>query len=175
MTGKTLSFRNACAEDAAFILSLRTDTEKSRYLSAVSADIADQKAWLARYAQADDQAYFIIEYQGEPIGTVRLYNPLGDSFCWGSWILKDTRPGHAAMESALMVYAYGIDHLGFKGAHLDVRKGNERVWRFHERFGARRVAETAEDYLYRLDGEAIQVSRHRYRRFLDGNVQVEFL
>ncbi|GAB1233420.1 hypothetical protein UT4_18870 [Ferrigenium sp. UT4] len=156
-------------------MSLRTDTEKSRYLSAVSADIADQKAWLARYAQADDQAYFIIEYQGEPIGTVRLYNPLGDSFCWGSWILKDTRPGHAAMESALMVYAYGIDHLGFKGAHLDVRKGNERVWRFHERFGARRVAETAEDYLYRLDGEAIQVSRHRYRRFLDGNVQVEFL
>src|SRR5690606_12411597 len=136
VVGKTLAFRNAEVKDAAFILSLRTDAEKSRYLSAVSGELAEQEAWLERYAEADDQAYFIIEYQDEPIGTVRLYDPQGDSFCWGSWILHSSRPGQAAMESALMVYAYAIDHLGFTAAHFDVRKGNERVWQFHERFGA---------------------------------------
>lgn len=141
VVGKTLSFRDASLDDAAFILSLRTDTEKSRYLSAVSGELAEQQAWLERYALSDNQAYFIIGNQGAPIGTVRLYDPQGESICWGSWTLHSSRPSHAAMESALMVYAYAIDHLGFAAAHFDVRKGNERVWRFHERFGAKRVAE----------------------------------
>ena len=175
VVGKTLTFRNADVEDAAFILSLRNDSEKSRYLSPVSAAVADQQAWLKRYAAADDQAYFIIEYQGESIGTVRLYDPQGDSFCWGSWILKNTRPSHAAMESALMVYAYAIDHLGFKSAHFDVRKGNERVWQFHERFGAYRTAEDEVDYFYAIDSEVIAASRKRYQRFLAGSVSVGFL
>lgn len=135
MTGRTLSFRDATADDAAFMLALRTHADKARYLSAVSGELAEQQAWLERYAQADDQTYFVIELQGQPMGTVRLYDAQGDSFCWGSWVLKDGCPSHVAMESALMVYAYAIDHLGFKAAHFDVRKGNERVWRFHERFG----------------------------------------
>lgn len=175
IVGKTLVFRDACVTDAGFILSLRTDSEKNRYLSAVSGVVIDQQAWLARYALSDEQAYFIIEYQNEPVGTVRLYDPRGESFCWGSWILKNTRPSHAAMESALMVYAYAVDHLGFTSAHFDVRKGNERVWRFHERFGARRVEETDQDYLYRLDSAAIAESRIRYQRFLEGSVEVVFV
>lgn len=173
MWGKTLAFRDARIDDAAFILSLRTDVEKSRYLSAVSGELAEQQAWLDRYAQADDQAYFIIEFQDAPIGAVRLYDPQGDSFCWGSWILAPGSPAFAAMESALMVYAYAVDHLGFTAAHFDVRKGNERVWRFHERFGAQRVAETEHDFFYRLDRESIAASRQRYRRFLAGSVSVE--
>lgn len=172
MVGKTLNFRNAMVDDAAFILSLRTDAEKSRYLSAVSGELAAQQAWLERYAEADDQTYFIIEYQDESIGTVRLYDPQGDSFCWGSWILKNSRPNHAAMESALMVYAYAVDHLGFAAAHFDVRKGNERVWQFHERFGAVRSAESDLDYLYRIEAPAITASRSRYQRFLADSVTV---
>lgn len=132
----------------------------------------DQQAWLERYAQAEDQAYFIIEYQHQPIGTVRLYDPQGESFCWGSWILKNGRPSHAAMESALMVYAYAVDHLGFQAAHFDVRKGNERVWQFHERFGARRNGETDLDYLYVLSLDAIEAARVRYAKFLPAGVTV---
>jgi len=172
--GEILRFRDAKVNDAAFILSLRRDAEKSRYLSVVSGELSEQQAWLQRYAQLEDQAYFIIEFQGEPIGTVRLYDPQGDSFCWGSWILKTGAPSHAAIESALMVYAYALDHLGFTSAHFDVRKGNERVWKFHERFGARRVAETELDFLYQLDHEAIAASRERYRRILSQSVSVVF-
>lgn len=170
--GKTLTFRNVKVQDAAFILSLRTDANKSRYLSTVSGELAEQEAWLARYAESNDQAYFIIEHQNAPIGTVRLYDPQGESFCWGSWILHSSRHSQAAMESALMVYAYAVDHLGFKAAHFDVRKGNERVWQFHERFGAVRTAESEFDYLYRIDDSAIANSRIRYRRFLEGSVKV---
>ncbi len=171
--GKTIHFRDASINDAAFILSLRTDAEKSRYLSAVSGTLADQQVWLDRYAQADDAAYFIIEYQHSPIGTVRLYDPQGESFCWGSWILHSSRPSHAAIESALMVYAYAVDHLGFTAAHLCIRKDNERVWQFHERFGAIRTSKSELDYFYRIDGDAIDAARRRFKRFLDGSVNVD--
>lgn len=171
--GKTLVFRDASVSDAAFILALRTDEKKSRYLSKVSPDRKAQIAWLEDYRRSTNQAYFIIEFEGHDIGTVRLYDPQGESFCWGSWILADSRPKHAAVESALMVYAYATDHLGFTGAHFEVHKRNERVWQFHERMGATRVAETARDYFYRFEQDAIRAARRDCERFLPGGVRVE--
>lgn len=170
--GKTLTFRDATLADAAFILSLRTDEKKGRYLSATTPDLDVQLAWLQAYGQATDQAYFIIEHQSQPIGTVRLYDACGTSFCWGSWILIDGLPAQVAIESALMVYAYAVDHLGFSAAHFDVRKANERVWQFHERFGAQRTGETDQDYLYCLGFDAIQIGRQRYAKFLPAGVTV---
>ena len=172
LRGKSLVFRNATELDAEFILSLRTDSVKSRYLSATSADIEAQKAWLQRYVCADDQVYFMIQSAGRLVGTVRLYNALVDSFCWGSWILASDAPGTAAIESALMVYAYAVDHLGFQGAHFDVRKGNKSVWKFHERFGAVRMGETKEDFLYQIPLAAIQQARSRYAKLLPDGVVV---
>lgn len=172
VVGKTLTFRDASVDDAKFILSLRTDENKSRYLSAVSADLNAQQAWLKDYTNSQNQAYFIIEHQDEPIGTIRLYDAQEDSFCWGSWILKDDRPSQAAMESALMVYSYAVDDLGFQAAHFDVRKGNDRVWKFHERFGAQRISETGLDYFYTLDHQSIQESRITYSKFLPSDVTV---
>lgn len=42
-----------------------------------------------------------------------------------------------------MVYRFALDRLGFDGAHFSVHKANRRVCEFHERFGARKVAEDA--------------------------------
>ena len=170
--GKTLTFRDASVADATFILSLRSDEIKSRYLSAVSADLNVQQTWLEGYAKAENQAYFIIEYQNEPIGTIRLYDAQEDSFCWGSWILKDGRPSQAAMESALMVYSYAVNDLGFQAEHFDVRKGNDRVWQFHERFGAQRISETELDYFYNLSNASIRKSLSTYTKFLPNDVIV---
>ncbi len=58
--------------------------------------------------------------EGCPQGVNRKVRVIG--FCWDSWILKDGRPKHAALESALMVYAYGLDHLGFAGTHFDAAR-----------------------------------------------------
>lgn len=174
--GKTLVFRNVEVSDAPFILSLRTDQIKARHLSQVLPDLQNQETWLEHYATEKDQAYFIIEsMRGELLGTVRLYDQQGESFCWGSWILKDGAPRNAAIESALIVYSYAMDHLGFRASHFDVRKANESVWRFHERFGAKRIGENELDYLYSVDLETIQVARSKYRKFLPENVLIEEL
>lgn len=173
--GKTLIFRNAVATDADFILSLRLDENKSRYLSQTAPEFSRQVAWLNKYTGSNDQAYFIIENKlGVPLGTIRLYDAQNNSFCWGSWILKEGAPKTAAIESALMVYSYAIDHLGFEAAHFDVRKGNENVWRFHERFGAKRVGETESDYLYRIDFENILAARTKYKKYLPEDATVEW-
>lgn len=170
--GKTISFRNAVVDDAEFILSLRTNKSLSKFLSPTGNSIDDQKKWLEKYEKDTGQAYFIIVHNEKKIGTVRLYDAKGISFCWGSWILEKTRPRQAAVESALMVYAYAVDHLGFEKAHFDVRKGNEKVWKFHEKFGAIRTSETEEDYYYELDLENINKSRLRLIDFLPNGVVV---
>jgi RimJ/RimL family protein N-acetyltransferase len=169
-------FRDANNNDAAFILTLRTDSRKSQHLSNTSPKLDLQIAWLEAYAGKSDQAYFIIEnLEREPLGTVRLYDPRDNSFCWGSWILKDGAPQSAAIESALMVYAYAINHLGFSQTHFDVRKGNEKVWRFHERFGAERTGETEQDYLYRIVQGKIIFALKRYKKFLPEPLIIEEL
>lgn len=178
LRGRTLVLRDAGVDDAAFILALRTDAEKSRYLSRVTGEVQSQIDWLRAYRQGGGQAYFIIEDEaGQALGTVRLYDEQGCSFCWGSWILSAQAPSHAAIESALMVYAYAIDVLGFSSAHFQVSQGNERVWRFHERFGAVRVgADTEQDdgqFHYVISAAAIQASRQRYQRYLPHGVTEE--
>jgi RimJ/RimL family protein N-acetyltransferase len=174
VTGKTLVLRDANIGDASFIVAMRTDSRKAKFLSSTSPEINQQIAWLEAYANKTDQAYFIIENRlGEALGLVRIYDARGDSFCWGSWILNDGAPQNAAIESALMVYSYAIDQLGFKNAHFDVRKKNISVWRFHERFGARRTDETELDFFYQIDSERIFIARQRYKKFLPDPLVIE--
>lgn len=172
--GKNLVFRNASLSDAAFIFSLRTDAKKSRHLSSVSDQLSDQEVWLESYALRDNEAYFIIENKaGESLGTVRLYDSVKHSFCWGSWIIKDGAPQSVAIESALMVYVYGLDTLGFRTAHFQVNKENKRVCMFHERFGATRIAENEIEYEYIISNEAISKAMQHYRRYLPLSLTVE--
>ena len=172
--GRTLVLRDAGVADAAFILGLRTDERKARHLSHTPPSLSEQVAWLERYRHSTCEAYFIIEASGgEPLGTVRLYDPQGDSFCWGSWILKDGAPSSAAIESALMVYAYALDSLGFRCAHFQVQRANQRVWAFHERFGAVRVDQDDTEFRYTLSNAAIRASMQRYRRFMPAAATAE--
>lgn len=172
--GRSLVLRDAGVADAAFILGLRTDERKARHLSHTPPSLSEQVAWLERYRESPREAYFIIETSGEEaLGTVRLYDPQGDSFCWGSWILKDEAPASAAIESALMVYAYALDTLHFRCAHFQVQRANQRVWAFHERFGAVRIGQDDTEFRYTLSNAAIRASMQRYRRFLPAAATAE--
>jgi RimJ/RimL family protein N-acetyltransferase len=172
--GHKLLFRDATVADAEFILSLRTDASKNRYLSATSPDLQQQREWLARYAADDSQLYFIIcTLEGQPVGTVRLYDQQGDSFCWGSWIKSDGAPSGFGVESALIIYDYALQ-LGFQRAHFQVSKGNDGVSRFHLRFGAVQVAELDTEYHYQMNNAAIHGALAEYRKFLPDGAQAEF-
>jgi len=174
--GNRLVFRDVSLDDAQFILSLRRDPAKSAYLSPTSPELSAQEEWIRSYQGSCGQAYFIIcDSQMVPLGTVRLYNAIGDSFCWGSWIIKKDAPTYTSIESALIVYSYAIDHLKFSAAHFDVNKHNQSVWAFHERFGARRVKEGVTDFFYEIDLDKILASLKRYKKYLPNPIRVEIV
>lgn len=173
--GHALALRDAQVADAAFIHAQRVHPRNAAQLSATSPQLADQVAWMQRYVLDTRQAYFVIEsLDGRPLGTVRLYDARDASFCWGSWILSEHAAPTAAMESALLVYRYALDTLGFAQSHFQVNRGNLSVQRFHEQFfGAERTAEDETEIHYSASNEALRTALQRWRRFLPAGVRVE--
>lgn len=171
--GKNLQFRQTEPQDAAFVLSLRLDESKSRHISGTDPDVSKQADWIRGVYDDSRQAYFIIEDRdGNSVGTVRLYDPDGTAFCWGSWILGDGKPPSAAIESTLMVYAYGL-FCGFDRSYFDVRRENVKVWQYHERMGAVRVREDGPDYFYSMSGAAISQVLLRYKGRVNDTIAVQ--
>ena len=171
--GRTLVLRNASESDAAFIHGLRTDPIRARHLSATPPALAAQAAWLQHYALDATQAYFIVgdAASGELLGTVRLYGARGPAFSWGSWLLKAGLPARCAIESALMVYRYGLA-LGFASAYFEVRQDNASVWRFHENFGAVRTGAQGDVFLYELSPAALAAALQRRQRYLPDGIRI---
>ncbi len=166
---KHISFRLARVADSEFILSLRLNEHKNKYLSPVDNDLDAQKEWLLRYEGREREKkefYYIIEgVDGRKLGAVRIYDFQGDSFCWGSWILTDDAPSYAAIESALFVYEVGFYQLGFKSSHFDVRKDNTKVFNFHRKFGAVVTREDPENYYLRISKSTYENTKTRYQKF----------
>ncbi|EIX1643024.1 GNAT family N-acetyltransferase [Escherichia coli] len=173
IVGKTIVLRNANQDDAEFIVRVRTDQKKGRFISSTSTDVEQQRDWLKYYESSKGQAYFIIEnYSGERLGTIRMYDQVGDSFCWGSWVIVDNAPAHYAIESALLLYTYALK-LGFAKSHFDVRKGNTSVIKFHERFGAKKTGETELDILFEISKKEIELSLLKYKKYLPDSIEIE--
>ncbi len=82
-------------DDAEFIILIRTDTRKSRYISSTVSDVDLQIQWIKDYKQREAQNkeyYFIaIDENDEKFATYRVYN-IEDDICEiGSWVSK---PGY---------------------------------------------------------------------------------
>jgi RimJ/RimL family protein N-acetyltransferase len=168
--GKSICLRYAEPSDAEFILSLRQDEQLNQFISKTAADLDQQVGWLTGYKERErmgSEHYFIIQLlDGSSVGTVRLYDYRGDSFCWGSWLIKPDAPSYVAIESAINVYEFAFYSLGFKQSHFDVRRGNERVIAFHQRFGAHIIHSDERDHFFIYDRETYEHVRQKYRKFL---------
>jgi RimJ/RimL family protein N-acetyltransferase len=163
-------FRHATVEDSEFLLGLRLDPLRNQNISATSGELKSQILWMESYLKRYNQgceAYFIIEVDGQPQGTLRLYDYLSDqdSFCWGSWIIRPGAPALTAYQSAILVYDLAFGSLKFTRAHFDVRQANISVWKFHEKMGAKLVREDTQDRFYDYTVEEYKMSRIRLKKF----------
>ncbi|WP_265733135.1 GNAT family N-acetyltransferase [Aliarcobacter thereius] len=162
--------RTVTTEDAEFIYNMRQNQNKTKYLSKVSGTVESQKEWIKNYKQREEnqkEFYFIIESKDEEkLGLVRMYDFKEDSFCWGSWLVKEDSPKSTAIESALQIYEFGFYNLGFKKSHFDVRKGNDKVIAFHKRFGAKIVEEDELDYFFNFEKSDYEITKEKYKRYL---------
>lgn len=166
VNGRSIYLRAATSEDAAFVFETRSDEMKSRYLNKIQGTIADQAAWLEKSYADPYQFYFVIcSLAHEPLGLVRLYDQQGDSFCWGSWLIKRGAPSSTAIESALLVYQFALGQ-GFTQSHFEVSAGNDSVINFHQKFGAVETGREGQDIRFRIELPAIQQSMQKFRKFL---------
>jgi RimJ/RimL family protein N-acetyltransferase len=168
--GKNINMRTVETEDAEFIYTMRKNEDKTKYLSKVIGTIESQKEWIKSYKQreeAKEEFYFVIESKDkEKLGLVRMYDFKDESFCWGSWLIKEDAPKSTAIESALQIYEFGFYNLKFQKSHFDVRKGNDKVIAFHQRFGAKIVDEDELDYFFNFEKNDYEITKERYKRYL---------
>lgn len=173
--GANIYLREIIESDAKFILDLRLDSVKNKYLSEISGRLEDQINWIREYKIDQNQAYFIAcDKRGNKLGCVRMYDPIGSSYCWGSWLMISDLSPVISIESALLIYAYG-KYLGFKEARMDVRKDNQFVWRFHEKFAsAELVSETDLDRYYVVNSSSINSMLIKYSNLITVPLNVEY-
>jgi RimJ/RimL family protein N-acetyltransferase len=167
ISGNTIDLRLVELDDAEFILRLRLDERLNQHISATETNVETQVEWLRRYKEREQQGreyYFIVEGKdGEPYGTVRLYDFQQDSFCWGSWIMLPGNPTKA-FESAVLAYQCGFENLGFAKSHFNVDKNNSRVVAFHKRFGAKVVREDETNYYFQASKADFEAAKVRYQK-----------
>jgi RimJ/RimL family protein N-acetyltransferase len=173
--GFAFGLRPLALEDAEFIVELRTDPQRSRFLHPIPPSVEAQRAYVEEYFKRDGDYYFVVERQHENSreGLVAIYNAdlQKRTADWGRWIL---RPGSlASVESALRVYEAVFDHLHLDEVHSQTYVENEPVVSFHDRCCLTRRA-VLPGY-YTVDGIAIDVVEHvltrrdwpRVRQFME--------
>lgn len=109
-------------DDAAFILSLRTDPKLSRFIHPTENDEEMQRAYLRGYKErelAGKDYYFIFFLQEEPVGLARIYNVQEKTFTFGSWLFKDGLPYWVSIAGAIIVREFAFEELG-REKELDV-------------------------------------------------------
>jgi len=165
--GKYINIRFVKIEDAEFILSLRLDNSLNKYLNKTENNIQNQIDYIKKNQKEIDDYYFIIETKEYlPCGTVRIYDIKPNSFSWGSWIISSDAPFNAAIESALLVYDYGFDELGFDNCHFQVLENNIKVVKFHQRFGAKEISRDGDLINFEISKEKFLESRKRFAKYL---------
>ncbi len=170
LEGKTINLRTVESNDAEFIYEMRNNVHKTKYLSTVHGTVQDQIDWIVSYKEREKEQkefYFLIESkEGEKLGLVRVYDLRDNSFCWGSWLIKEGSPKTTAIESAMQIYEFGFYNLGFRHSHFDVRKENIKVIKFHQRFGAKIVNENELDYFFSFNIDDYEKIKTKYVRYL---------
>ena len=168
--GKNINMRTVQVEDAEFIFEMRQNQDKTKYLSKVTGTVESQKEWIKSYKQRENEKkefYFVIELKdSEKLGLVRMYDFQNESFCWGSWLIKENAPKTTAIESALQIYEFAFYKLNFSKSHFEVQKGNDKVIAFHQRFGAKIIYEDEFDYFFNFTKIDYKITKERYKRYL---------
>lgn len=164
LEGKYVNLREVEIDDAAFILSLRCDEKKARFLHKTENNPEKQIKYLKHYKTLDNEWYFIIENKRhEPLGTTRIYNVRENQYTSGSWLMKDGSLPEETLEGALLAGQMAYEVLGGEKDCFDVRKGNKKVIRFHLSGGAKIVGEDEDNYYFEKTKENyLKIKPHYY-------------
>lgn len=135
VNGFGLALRPVRLADAEFIVNLRNSPHALGTVGDSATDTASQEAWLQSYFQRKDDYYFIAERcrDGQPVGTVGVYDICGDTGEWGRWIVVPGIPAGPAI--AWLAFHTCFDLLRLQTVLGHVVESNKPVLAFHKKIG----------------------------------------
>lgn len=153
-SGRFVNLREVRLEDAEFILQLRCDENKARFLHKTDFDLKKQESYIRRYLGLDDEYYFIITDKNHtPIGTIRMYELGKDDFVSGSWLMLSQSSTQQVLEGNYLMLNFAYHALNYRKFRFDVRVENRNVATFHKTMGAVVVAQNELDYFFEANLE----------------------
>ena len=155
--------------DADFIIKLRTDTAKSRYISETDSDVEKQKLWIKEYKKREengDEYYFIaIDENNIEFATYRIYNKRENSIEIGSFVSKpqyDNPINVIKVDVILKTFVFNV--LNYSRLSFEVRKENKSVVNYHKKFNPTLVDEDTLNYYFVLDKEPFLTNSIKFEK-----------
>lgn len=161
-----LQLRTVNEEDAEFILELRTDDKRKRFISATDISIQNQKKWIDSYKSREsskEEYYFIAkDNEGEDFGLYRVYKIESGLPEIGSWIIK---PNYSKVSNTIKldigIKDFVLNKLNFNKLQFEVRKKNFSVYKYHQLFGAIQTNEDDLNYYFILTREKFNENKNK--------------
>jgi len=135
--GTFTKLRSVTSEDAEFILSLRTNSELSRFLNKTENDLPLQQEWIRnQQTRAGDYYFVICKDNNQPVGLVGLYNINDDCSAgeMGRFICAATPVQY--WEAIILLHDFGLDVLGLSKILYRELSENVKVRATTRRFGS---------------------------------------
>lgn len=110
-----LTYRFVNENDSQFIVNLRTDPVKSRYIGNTDDSVENQKEWISKYKEREVKGtdyYFIFYYGSTPAGVTRIYNIENNHFIHGSWVFANNIPPFCSLAAAVIAREIAFETLG---------------------------------------------------------------
>lgn len=154
---KGIKLRFVETDDAEFIVSIRNNEKKSRFISKTSPDVEAQKQWITNYKDREQQQkeyYFIASDDNEDFATYRVYKIDSGLPEIGSWVSK---PEYSNVKNSIKVDVavkdFVLNELNFDTIQFEVRKQNTSVNSYHKLFQPELIRTDEENNFYLLKKE----------------------
>ena len=140
-------------KDSEFILSLRLDPQRASYLNSTDASVEKQREWTRNYKLREAQNkefYFLIEAQGEALGTIRVYNITDNNCYWGSWITKPNSPKGFGKRALILTLKFIFEELNKEETIFTVEQENAKGKKLYLELGSTIINEDSKEITFVL-------------------------
>jgi len=172
-----LQFIFAKENDAEFILGLRTNPYKNKYLNYTEPNLENQIIWLKEYKTREERGeelYYIIYENNIPVGTIRIYNINENDCTTGSWLFSSNTYQLTPIISELLIYEIVYNILKKSTVLFDVRKENKKVVTYHKLKRITLINEDEENFYYSMSRAEWEESKMKIFNLIGVKIDVDF-
>ena len=172
--GKYIDLKSVCCDDASFIIDIRSNNNKTRFLHKIDADIKKQKEWIKNQIDREYDYYFVYkDKNGNNKGLASIYNIDIDNKNaeFGRWISNGNV--FENLEAVILLFDFAFKNFDIDYIYLRMMQGNDYVSSFWKTFGAQHIGLVYEmdlnidkwivtkvDYFERIRGKSIKLLKY---------------